>query len=116
MAGESVNQRGYLTHTPDLDKRTSLQWAMMAGTPGLGPKALPHFLTGDLLTPAGALTPSSLSQMSPSLHSRVALQNELTFCSGNKYWGPLGSLVISSVETGPCLATFIARSLYSVRS
>lgn len=116
MPGESVNQRGYLTHTPDLDKRTSLQWVMMSGTLGLGPKALPHLLTGDLLTLAGALTPSGLSQMSPAPHSRVSLQNELTFCSGNKYWGPLGSLVISSVETGPWLATFIARSLYSVKS
>lgn len=92
MADESVNQRGYLTHRPDLDKRTSLQWAMTSGTPGLSPKALPHFLTGDLLTPAGALTHSGLSQMSPAPQSRVALQTELTFCSGNKYWGLLGTL------------------------
>lgn len=83
---------------------------------GLGPKALPHFLTGDLLTPAGVLTPSGLSQLSPAPRSRVALQYELICCSGNKNWGLWGSLVISSVEARAWLAKSMVLSLYSVSS
>lgn len=86
------------------------------GAPGLGPKALPHFLTAEVKETCEHLlvcSPSMASARCPPLlvaewNSRMCL-----LCSGNRCWGLYGKHIISSVTAGAWLAKSVAFPLYS---